>query len=123
MGGRVLIVEDNERSLRLARDVLEYHGYEVLGAATGEGAIAMAGAPTPPDLVLMDLQLPGLDGFETLRALRADPATAGIPVVALTAFAMASDARRCEAAGFDGYLTKPIDVASFPARVASFLPA
>ena len=122
MGACVLIVEDNERSLRLARDVLEYHGYEVLGAATGEGAIAIAGASATPDLVLMDLELPGIDGFETLRALRANPATAGIPVVALTAFAMASDERHCRAAGFDGYLTKPIDVASFPSRVASFLP-
>lgn len=122
MRGRVLIVEDNERSLRLARDVLEYHGYEVLGAATGECAITIAGAPAAPDLVLMDLQLPGLDGFETLRALRANPATTGIPVVALTAFAMASDEQHCRAAGFDGYLTKPIDVSSFASRVASFLP-
>ena len=104
----ILIVEDNARNLKLVRDVLEHAGYRTLEAATAEDGVALA-REQRPDLVLMDLQLPGMDGVEALAPLRADPATAGIRVVALTAFAMKDDRERFLAAGFDGYLEKPIE--------------
>ena len=116
----VLLVEDNERNLKLARDVLEYAGFTVLVALTGEEAVATA-RRTPPDLVLMDLQLPGIDGHAALSLLRDDARTCDIPVVALTAFAMAKDRARAEAAGFDGYLEKPINVRRFPDQVREHL--
>lgn len=112
----VLLVEDNEKNLKLARDVLEYAGFAVDVAATGEAAVqsALLGAP---DAILMDLQLPGMDGHTPLSALRADPRTAAIPVVALTAFAMQADRERALSARFDGYLEKPISVRAFPDQV------
>ena len=118
----VLLVEDNQRNLKLARDVLEFHGFTVAVSTTGEDAIAEA-VRTAPDVILMDLQLPGIDGHTALARLRADPRTAGIPVVALTAFAMAADRAKALAAGFDGYLEKPISVRDFPDQVRSHLDA
>ena len=118
----VLLVEDNEKNLKLARDVLEYAGFTVLVAMTGEEAVLRA-HEARPDLVLMDLQLPGIDGFEVLRRLRGDDATASIPVVALTAFAMQQDRERASGAGFEGYLVKPIDVRQFPHQVRAHLRA
>jgi len=118
----VLLVEDNEKNLKLARDVLEYAGFTVLVAMTGEEAVLRAHEALP-DLVLMDLQLPGIDGFEVLRRLRGDDATASIPVVALTAFAMQQDRERASRAGFEGYLVKPIDVRQFPHQVRAHLRA
>jgi two-component system cell cycle response regulator DivK len=118
----VLLVEDNEKNLKLARDVLEYAGFRVLVAMTGEDAVLRA-REALPDLVLMDLQLPGMDGFEVLRRLRGDSATANIPVVALTAFAMQQDRERASGAGFEGYLVKPIDVRQFPHQVRAHLRA
>ena len=118
----VLLVEDNEKNLKLARDVLEYAGFTVLVAMTGEEAVLRA-HEARPDLVLMDLQLPGMDGFEVLRRLRGDDATANIPVVALTAFAMQQDRERARGAGFEGYLVKPIDVRQFPHQVRAHLRA
>jgi two-component system cell cycle response regulator DivK len=118
----VLLVEDNEKNLKLARDVLEYAGFRVLVAMTGEDAVLRA-REALPDLVLMDLQLPGMDGFEVLRRLRGDTATANIPVVALTAFAMQQDRERASGAGFEGYLVKPIDVRQFPHQVRAHLRA
>ena len=117
----ILVVEDNERNLKLLRDVLEYAGYDVRAARTAEDGIALA-VSEPPDLVLMDLQLPGIDGMEALRRLRETPRTAGIPVVAVTAQAMKQDRERILRAGFDGYLEKPISVRAFPDQVRSFLP-
>jgi len=117
----ILVVEDNERNLKLLRDVLEYAGYEVRAAQTAEDGIALA-VSKPPDLVLMDLQLPGIDGMEALRRLREDPRTAGIPVVAVTAQAMRQDRERALAAGFDGYVEKPISVRAFLDQVGRFLP-
>jgi CheY-like chemotaxis protein len=117
----ILVVEDNERNLKLLRDVLEYAGYEVRAAQTAEDGIAFA-VSKPPDLVLMDLQLPGIDGMEALRRLREDPRTAGIPVVAVTAQAMRQDRERALAAGFDGYVEKPISVRAFLDQVGRFLP-
>jgi len=117
----ILVVEDNERNLKLLRDVLEYAGYDVRTARTAEDGITMA-ASELPDLVLMDLQLPGIDGMEALRRLRASPLTAGIPVVAVTAQAMKNDRERALEGGFDGYLEKPISVRAFPDQVRRFLP-
>jgi len=118
--GRILVVEDNDRNLKLVRDVLQYAGYDVVEARTGEQGVALATAD-PPDLVLMDLQLPGIDGAEALRQLRAVPATADIPVVALTAFAMKQDRERTERAGFDGYVAKPVSVRALPDQVRAHL--
>ena len=116
----VLIVEDNEKNMKLARDVLQFHGYRTREAATAEDGIALARAECP-DLVLMDIQLPGIDGVTALGQLRADPATARIPIVALTAFAMKEDERRFLGAGFDGYMIKPIAIRELPSRVRAFL--
>jgi two-component system cell cycle response regulator DivK len=117
----ILVVEDNERNLKLLRDVLQYAGYGVLAARTAEDGIALA-VSEPPDLVLMDLQLPGIDGIEALRRLRESPRTANIPVVAVTAQAMKQDRERVLQAGFDGYVEKPISVRAFPDQVRRFLP-
>ncbi|HEY2655289.1 MAG TPA: response regulator [Solirubrobacteraceae bacterium] len=120
-GGKViLIVEDNARNLKLARDVLNHVGYRTLEAENAEDGLALARAERP-DLVLMDVQLPGMDGLEALARLRTDPLTADIPVVALTAFAMREDRDRLLAVGFDAYLEKPIDVREFPRQVEAVL--
>lgn len=116
----ILIIEDNPRNLKLARDVLEHAGYGTLEATTAEHGLALARAHRP-DLVLMDVQLPGMDGVQALERMRADPSTNAIPVVALTAFAMKEDRARFIAAGFDGYLEKPIRVREFPGQVAETL--
>jgi two-component system, cell cycle response regulator DivK len=119
-GHQILVVEDNERNLKLVRDVLQFAGYEVLSARSGEQGVALA-RERVPDLVLMDLQLPAMDGTEALRLLRADPLTRAIPVVAVTAFAMKDDRERALDAGFDSYLEKPINVRAFPELVRGFL--
>jgi two-component system cell cycle response regulator DivK len=116
----ILVVEDNERNLKLLRDVLEYAGYDVRVARTAEDGINLA-VSDPPDLVLMDLQLPGIDGTEALRRLRESPRTADIPVVAVTAQAMKHDRERALEAGFNGYVEKPISVREFPDQVRRFL--
>ena len=116
----VLIVEDNPRNLKLVRDLLEHSGYRTLEATTAEDGLALVRARRP-DLVLMDVQLPGMDGVQALARLRADPATNGIPVVAVTAFAMKDDRARFAAAGFDGYLEKPISVRAFPGQITEML--
>src|SRR5918992_171560 len=118
-GELILIVEDNEKNLKLVRDLLQVKGYRTLEAGTGERGIELA-AEHAPDLVLMDIQLPDLDGVSALARLRADPRTAAIRAVALTAFAMKDDRQRFLEAGFDGYLVKPIDVREFPEQVRRF---
>jgi two-component system cell cycle response regulator DivK len=115
----VLIVEDNEINLRLARDVLEYHGFRTLEAMTAAEGVALA-SEHRPDLVLMDIQLPDMDGVAALQLLRAAPETRSIPVVALTAFALQSEQDRLAAAGFDGYVAKPIEVKTFPEQVRRY---
>ena len=117
---QILIVEDNPRNMKLATDVLDHHGYRTLQAVDAEQGLARARTEHPA-LILMDVQLPGMDGVAALERLRGDPETSGIPVVALTAFAMRSDRERFLAAGFDGYLEKPIDVASFPRQIEALL--
>jgi two-component system cell cycle response regulator DivK len=118
----ILLVEDNDKNLKLARDVLEFAGFVVHVATTGEDAVSQA-RTSPPDLILMDLQLPGIDGHEALSQLRGNPDTCEIPVVALTAFAMRQDRDKAFNAGFDGYLEKPINVPSFPDQVRAYLPS
>jgi two-component system cell cycle response regulator DivK len=117
----VLVVEDNAKNLKLVKDVLEFAGFCVSEARSGEEGVDLA-CRLRPDLVLLDLQLPGIDGMEALRQLRADPVTSALPVVAVTAFAMKSDHHRTLDAGFDGYIAKPISVRDFPGQVRSFLP-
>jgi CheY-like chemotaxis protein len=119
-GHRILVVEDNPLNLKLVRDVLTAYGYEIVEAQTGEDGVSLA-ADCAPDLVLMDLQLPGIDGYEALRRIRQDPRTGAVPVVALTAFAMREDRERTADAGFDGYLSKPISVRELPTQVDDFL--
>jgi two-component system cell cycle response regulator DivK len=113
---RILVVEDNDKNLKLTRDVLEWAGFAVDVATTGEDAVTLAQRSTP-DLILMDLQLPGIDGHEALARLRDHPATRAVPVIALTASAMPMDRERALAAGFDGFLEKPISVREFPDQV------
>jgi two-component system cell cycle response regulator DivK len=112
----VLVVEDNERNLKLVRTVLEHAGFEVHAAGTAEDGVAAA-VTRPPAAVLMDLQLPGRDGYWALQALRENPSTRGVPVLAVTALAMTADRRRVEQAGFDGYVEKPISVRELPGQV------
>ena len=108
-GERILVVEDNEMNMKLFRDVLIATGYRALEATTGGEAVGLAVEHTP-DLVLMDIQLPDFDGVEVLRRLRTDDRTAAIPVLAVTAQAMLGDRERFLAAGFDGYISKPLNV-------------
>ncbi len=115
----VLIVEDNDKNLKLVRDVLQLEGFSTVDAVDGESGVELA-RELQPDLILLDIQLPGISGTEALARVRADPSTAHIPVVALTAYAMRGDRERFEAAGFDGYIPKPIDVAELPRRVRAF---
>ena len=119
-GHRILVVEDNERNLKLVRDVLQYAGFEVLEARTGERGVELA-LQCRPDLVLLDLKLPGIDGEQALQQLRDDDRTRRIPVVALTASVMQQDRARVLRAGFDGHLEKPINVRALPGQVLEFL--
>jgi two-component system, cell cycle response regulator DivK len=116
-GEQVLVVEDNEKSMKLFRDVLGVKGYRTIEATTGGQAFDLA-AEHRPDLVLMDIQLPDIDGVEMLRRLRADERTSSISVLAVTAQAMQGDRERFLAAGFDGYLSKPVDVVEFIGSVS-----
>ena len=108
----ILIVEDNDKNMKLARDVLQAQGYATLEAITGEDGVRLA-LEHKPDLVLMDIQLPGINGIEALRRLRSDASTASIPVVAVTASVMQTDRREITDAGFDGYIGKPISLRPF----------
>ena len=120
--GQILVVEDNEKNMKLFRDVLQATGYATLEARTGEAAVDLAVAHSPA-LVLMDIQLPGIDGVEALVRLREDERTASTPVLAVTAQAMQGDRERFLAAGFDGYISKPIDVAEFLRAVKEYYPS
>jgi two-component system cell cycle response regulator DivK len=111
-GHLILIVEDNELNRKLVRDVLQAKGYRTLETETAEEGVRLAREHLPA-LVLMDIQLPGMNGIEALRQLRADAATRAIPVIAVTASAMTQNRQQILAAGFDGYQPKPINVAGF----------
>ena len=116
----ILVVEDNLMNLELVTDLLEAQGYVVRQAHSGEEGVRLA-AQERPALILMDLRMPGMDGFAAMRALRADPATAKLTVVALTAQAMNGDREAVLEAGFDGYIAKPIDTQVFPRAIAELL--
>jgi len=119
-GELILIVEDNEKNRRLVRDVLQFKGYETIETETGEEGVELA-RTRHPALVLMDIQLPGMDGITALKLLRQDPATRGIRVMAVTASAMTQDRQTILAAGFDGYQSKPINVKGFLEAVQELL--
>jgi two-component system cell cycle response regulator DivK len=116
----ILIVEDNDKNLKLVRDVLQVKGYATLEAGNAEDGIRLA-VESKPDLILMDIQLPGMNGIEALAVLRADPATASIPVVAVTASVMQQDRKLITEAGFDGYIGKPINLKEFLETVRATL--
>jgi two-component system cell cycle response regulator DivK len=116
----ILIVDDNENNRKLARDVLEYAGFSTVEATGGVEGVAVA-MERQPDLVLMDIRMPDLNGTEALKLLRQDSRTAEIPVVALTSSTMRGDEERFLTQGFDGYLPKPISVREFPDQVRGFL--
>jgi len=119
-GKLILIVEDNDKNRKLVRDVLTFKGYKVIETETGEGGIRLA-RERCPSLVLMDIRLPGIDGVEALRRLRAEGTTRGIPVMAMTASVMTEDRQKILEAGFDGYQSKPLNVTDFVAAVAQLL--
>jgi two-component system, cell cycle response regulator DivK len=108
----ILIVEDNEKNMKLVRDVLQAKGYATIEAVTGEDGVRLAGERRP-DLILMDIQLPGISGIEALRQLRANPDTAAIPAVAVTASVMQQDRKQITEAGFDAYIGKPTNLKEF----------
>ncbi len=122
MSARILVIEDNAANLELMRYLLHAFGHEPLAAQDGAGGLARAGAEAPA-LILCDVQMPGMDGYAVLRAIRSDARLASIPVVAVTALAMVGDRDKAIAAGFDGYIAKPIDPVKFVGEVESFLPA
>lgn len=117
---RILLVEDNEMNRDMLSRRLQRKGYEVQIAIDGEQGVAMARAE-PPDLILMDMSLPVMDGWEATRALKADPRTSAVPVIALTAHAMAGDHERCIAAGCDDYDTKPVELARLLGKIEGLL--
>ena len=119
-GEQVLVVEDNEKNMKLFRDVLQASGYRLLEATTGEQAVDLATTHTP-DLVLMDIQLPDIDGLQLTREFKADPDLRDIPVVAVTSYAMKGDRQKSVDAGCDGYITKPIDTRQFPLEIEKYL--
>jgi two-component system, cell cycle response regulator DivK len=116
----ILIVEDNERNLKLVRDVLQVKGFNTIEAGTAEIGIELA-AERKPDLILMDIQLPGMNGIDALKVLRSNPATAAIPIVAVTASVMQQDRTLITQAGFDGYIGKPINIKEFLESVKNAL--
>ena len=120
MTARILVVDDNATNLKLASDVLEMEGYVVDRAVDAEQARRMIDGRAP-DLILMDVALPGMDGLTLTRKLKADPTTRSIPVVALTAFAMKGDEEKAMEAGCDGYIAKPIDTRKLPETLARIL--
>ena len=120
MSAKILVVDDNPTNLKLVSDVLAFEGHDILKALDAEEAQLVL-THTLPDLILMDIALPGMDGLTLTRRLKADERTRHIRIVALTAFAMKGDDQKAFGAGCDGYITKPIDTREFSAQVATFL--
>lgn len=118
---KILYIEDNPENRLLVRRILEAEGYDVVEASDGPSGLEIAAASPPPDLILLDINLPEMDGYELVGKLRQIPGLATTPIVALTAYALKGDRERILAAGCEGYIQKPIDVDSLPAQVASFL--
>ncbi len=120
MPHRILIVEDNENNRILFRDILTFHGYEIAVASDGMEGVALA-RELLPEVILMDIQMPDMDGMAACRILKGDPLTSGVKIIALTSFAMRGDQETFLAAGFDGYLSKPIDTRELPLIVKGLL--
>ncbi len=120
MSVRILLIEDNAQNRYLTTFLLRQRGHEVLVAETGPRGLAMA-KESRPDLILLDIQLPGMDGHAVARALKSDPLLKAVPIVAVTSYAMVGDREKCLAAGAEGYIEKPIDPDSFVAEVERFL--
>jgi len=116
----ILIVEDNDKNMKLARDILQVKGYRTIEAESAEAGVPLATAQKP-DLVLMDIHLPGMNGIEALKKLRASPETNRIPVLAFTASVMPQDRKEIMSAGFDGFVSKPINLKEFIASIADTL--
>lgn len=116
----ILIVEDNAKNLKLIRDVLQFHGYATTAVGSAVEAIEFA-RTQPPRLILMDIQLPGMDGRRAIKILRDDSKTRHIPIIAMTAFAMKGDRERLLADGFDDYIAKPIDIKKIPEMIAHYM--
>ncbi len=121
MNRRILMIEDNAQNRYLAGFLLEASGWEMVHAEDGPSGLALA-RTVDPVLILLDIQLPGMDGYAVAQALRADPLSAAVPIVAVTSYAMAGDRERCLASGCDGYIEKPIDPQTFVALVERFVP-
>jgi two-component system cell cycle response regulator DivK len=117
---RILVIEDHEENRRIMRDLLTHAGYEMLEAVTGEDGIVAAGLERP-DLILMDIQLPGLDGYDTTRRIKADPALRPIPIIAVTSYALSGDDQKALAAGCDAYVTKPFSPRALLGKIREFL--
>jgi two-component system, cell cycle response regulator DivK len=118
----ILIVEDNPMNAKLARDILEAKGYSTVTADSGEDGVRLA-AEKRPDLILMDIQLPGIDGIEAFKRVRQNPLAASIPVIAFTASVTSDDRNRVTEAGFDAFVSKPIDLKAFVATVQGLVPS
>ena len=118
----VLVVDDNEDNRRILRDLLRSAGYEVIEATTGEGGVAAAKA-RPPDLILMDIQLPGIDGYEATRRIKADGTLRHIPLIVVTSYALSGDDAKAIAAGADAYVAKPFSPRAMLAKIRDYLPA
>lgn len=116
----ILIVEDNDKNMKLLRDILRYHGHTTLEATSGADGVRQALA-SRPDLILMDIQLPDIDGIEALRRIRSEAALDAVPVLAVSASVMPDEQQQIVASGFDAYVTKPISLKSFVATVAHYL--
>ena len=120
MSTRTLVVEDNENNMYLIGYILRKHGHEVIEAVSGEEGLALA-VQEQPDLILMDIQLPGMDGLEATRRIRASEAASGIPIIALTSYAMTGDRERALQAGCTGYIEKPIDPETIIASIERYI--
>jgi len=120
MAQKILVVEDNANNATLLRDILSVHGYEIIEAGNGEEGVKKAGEEKP-DLILMDIQMPVLDGFAAAKMLRANPATKDIKIVGITSYAMKGDKEKVMAAGFDLYVSKPINTRELPKQIKELL--
>lgn len=121
MSKRILVIEDQEDNRQIVRDLVTASGYEFIEATTGEEGLAVA-ARERPDLILMDIQLPGIDGYEVTRRIKADPKLRHIPIIAVTSYALSGDDKKAFAAGCDGYVTKPFSPRLLLAKIREYLP-
>jgi two-component system cell cycle response regulator DivK len=117
---RILVIEDHEENRQIMRDLLTHAGYEMLEALSGETGVAAAGRERP-DLILMDIQLPGVDGYEATRRIKADPALRHIPIIAVTSYALSGDDQKARAAGCDDYVTKPFSPRALLGKIREHL--